>query len=82
MNTPSCLKRSLDGSGDDLGSFLLVGLRGGIENYEERKQKSDEVGVGNQPALVIGMGLVSFLPAHALAPAAFSAGACCLCSGK
>ena len=77
------LKCALDG-GCHLGGFFLVGLRGGVEHDKERKQKSDEVGVGDEPALVVCVRLVFSLTAHALAPAAFSfyAGACCMCSGR
>src|SRR5882724_7920488 len=75
------LKCSFD-RGCHLGSLFLVGLGGSVQNYKEGKQKGDEISVGNKPALVVGVRLVFFLPAHALAPAAFWVGAFCLCSGR
>ena len=46
--------------------FALIHLRRGIEHYEEREKQGDEVRVGYQPALVIGMLFMTFLAAHAV----------------
>ena len=45
--------------------FLLVRLAGGEEDDEEGEEQRDEVGVGDQPALVVDVLGVLFL-AHAL----------------
>ena len=38
--------------GDRLG-FGLIALRGGEHHHEEREQQGDEIGIRDQPALVI-----------------------------
>lgn len=63
---PQLLKCSLDG-GCYLRLLLLIGLRRSIEHYKKSKEQCDEVGVGNQPAFMIGMSLMFFLTTHALA---------------
>ncbi len=52
------LKRSLDGC-RNLRCLFLVSLRGSIEHDKESKEQSDEVGVGNEPALMVGVSLMS-----------------------
>ena len=37
----------------DLGLLLLVGFRAGVEDDEEGEEQGDEVGVGDQPAVVV-----------------------------
>src|SRR5579859_139669 len=48
--------------------LLLVGLGGGIEHYEERKQQRNEIRVRNQPSIVT---------VTAVAPSAFASHAAC-----
>ena len=49
------LKGGLDGVGD-LGLLALVGVGAGVENDEEGEEQGDEVGVGDQPAVVVRRG--------------------------
>src|SRR5208282_2270545 len=46
--------------------FSLVDLRRGVEHNKEGKQEGDEIRIGNQPAVVIGVTGVSFAASHAL----------------
>lgn len=62
------LKSNLNGGGE-ASNFLLVDARRRKKHDEESKKQSDEVGVGNQPAFMIGMGLMFLLATHALAAA-------------
>src|ERR1700687_4398309 len=48
-----------------LADFFFVDLRRGVEHDEEGKQEGDEVSIGNQPALVIGVTGASPAAAHA-----------------
>ena len=63
------LKRDLD-SHRQLADFALVDLRRGVEDDEESKQKSDEVGVGDQPAVVTGVGAGTLAAPHDVSPSA------------
>ena len=56
----------LHGCGE-LGLLLLVRLAGGEEDDEKGEEQRDEVGVGDQPALVVDV-LGMFLLAHADGP--------------
>ena len=55
----------------ELHLLLLVGLAGGEEDDEEGEEQRDEVGVGDQPALVVDVLGVLF-PAHALTSECFA----------
>jgi hypothetical protein len=46
------LESRLDGM-SDLGLFALVGSRAGIEHDEESEEQGDEVGVRDEPAVVL-----------------------------
>ena len=48
------LKRNLDGQ-REFADLPLIHLRGSVQHHEESKQQSDEIGIGNQPAFVVGM---------------------------
>src|SRR6185437_321934 len=47
----------------------VVALARGVQHHEEREQQRDEVGVGDQPALVVDVGVVG-APAAAVHPRA------------
>src|SRR5205809_1047678 len=53
----------------DLALLLFVGLAGSEEDDEEGEEQRDEIGVRDEPALVVDM-LVFLLAAHAAASAA------------
>ncbi len=65
------LKSYLNGQGE-LSDFSFVDLRGGIEHDKEGKQEGDEVGVGNQPAIVIGVAGTTAAALHKLEPPALA----------
>ena len=52
LKDPHLLECDLDGQ-SQLSDFSLVDLRRSVEHDEKSKQQSDEIGIGNQPALVI-----------------------------
>ena len=58
-----------------LDLFFLVGLTGGEEDDEEGEEERDEVGVGDEPALVVYVLGMFFL---ALTPCSYSGLACAL----
>src|SRR5208282_562210 len=67
------LEGDLNGQ-SELSNFSFVDLRRGIEHDEEGKQKGDEIGVGDQPAVAIGGALGSIAATHGVDTSGASAG--------